>query len=522
VLLAALLLSACGTSTTTPAASTTTKPTTPSASPTPTTVTPKSGGTLRIGVSLDATALGQPHMGKVDTDSILDEPAIERLYKVNEKGDLSPWLAESLTADASSLSLTIKIKKGINFSDGTAFNADALVWNYQLNIDNKLSPTQQVKTVEKIDDYTVKVTLKEWDADATYNVAGLYPVSPTAWQKNGIDWGKANPVGTGPFMLASRERDANIKYVKNPNYWQKGKPYLNGIDFIIVKDDTTRLASFKAGEMDMTLDPSISQAQEVKNDTKYVTQIDHGVGSFRLGPDGNNPDSPFYKKEVRQAIGYAIDKQALVDGVLGGYGIVATQWFPPGTWLYNPDLKGYPLDLAKAKQLLAAGGYPDGFKTQLIGSNAGIFPIALQAIQGMLAKVGITADLNLLAPAALDALQKGGWKNGITIRQLPPSPFMLSWCSAYVIYSTRTTSVSLLNAADIDDAAHKANLAPDLATRQPLAWKLMDLLYYQDAQISPLFISDAILLKYPYVKDEGLYSVILTGEWHPENGWLNK
>jgi len=461
-------------------------------------------------------------MGKTDVDSILCSPAIERLWKVDEKSNAAPWLAESLVQDAKALTMTVKLKQGIKFSDGTDFNADALIWNYQMNLDNKLSPTSLVKSMEKVDNYTVKVNLTAWDADATANVAGLYIVSPTAWQKNGKEWGMQNPVGTGPFVLASRQVDSNIKYKKNPNYWQQGKPYLDEIDFIIVKDDTTRFASFKAGELDMSLDPSVSQAQEVKNNPKYITQIDHAVGSFRLGPDGNNSDNPLSKKEVRQAIAYALDRQAIVDGALGGYGVVTNQWYPEGSWAYNPNIKGYTYDPAKAKQLLTQAGYPNGFKTQLIGSNANPFAICLQAIQGMLAKVNITADLNLMAPAALNAAYNGGWKNGITIRQLPPSPFMLSWCSSYVIYSTRTTSVSLLNSKAIDDLAHAANAAPDMQTRQPLTWQLMDQIYYQDVQIIPLFITDALLLKYPYVKGESLYYYVLNGEWHPEAGWLDK
>lgn len=516
------LLPACAKTSMTTTGATTSKPATTTTSAKPTTVTPKSGGTLRIGVAFDAVAIGEPSFGKADTDSLLSCPAIEQMCKIDANGAMTPWLLDSYKIDAKALTIDVAVKKGIRFSDGTTFDADALIWNYKLEQDNKIARVAPITTIDKIDDYNIKIHINAYDADVDYNLLRLYIVSPTAWKANGKDWGIQNPVGTGPFKMVSHQPDASIKFVKNTDYWQKGKPYLDEIDFTIIKDDATRLASFQAGETDISLDPTIAQAQDIKKNPQYVLVDDPGVGSYRLGPDGNNPDTPTYKKEVRQAVAYAIDRQGIIDGVFGGYGVVATQWNPQGTWAYNPNLKGYSYDPEKAKQLLATAGYPNGVKTSLIGSSANPFALVLQAIQGSLAKANITADLNLMAPAALDATWKGGWKNGFGIRQLPPTPFMISWSSSYVIYSNRSTWVSLLNAQDIDDAAHAANAAPDLATRQPLVWKLWDLLYYQDVQQIPLFITDALCVKYPYVKGEGLYTLILNGEWHPEDGWLNK
>lgn len=525
VLVIAPLLTACSNASTPSspapsAASSAFKPLAATASP-----TPKSGGILKIGVSSDAVAIGNPGISsQTNIDAFLSRPAVERVCSVDEQGKTVPWLLESIDGDYSTLAITEHIRKGVRFSDGTDLNADAFIWNYQLNIDNKSSNTALVKSLEKIDDYTIKVNLKEWDADAAFNVSSIYIVSPTAWQKNGKDWGMQNPVGTGPFKLASRQPDTLIKYVKNSDYWQKGKPSLDELDLVIIKDPVTRLAAFKAGEIDIDLDPTFDQAKDMKNDPKYTLQVDHGAGSFRLGPDGGNADSPMANIKVRQAIAYAIDRQALVDSVFNGFAVVATQWNPPGTWSYNTDLKGYAYDPEKAKSLLKEAGYDanNPLKTTLIGQNTDWGPITLQAIQNMLAKVNIQADVNTLALPALSTVWNKGWKNGIGIRQLPPAPFMLSWDCSYLVYSNRATWVSLLNDPALDALAHKMNSAPDLATRTPLAWQMMDLLYYQDVQQIPLLISDALAAKYPYAKDEGIYTTPLTGEWHPENGWLNK
>ena len=331
-------------------------------------------------------------------------------------------------------------------------------------------------------------------------------------------------MGTGPFKLASRQSDVNIKFVKNPNYWIKGKPYLDEIDYIIIKDPTTRLTSFKAGDIDVSLDPSIAQANEIKNDPKYTVHRGIGFGnSNRLNPDGQNADSPFSKLEVRQAVACAIDKQSLVDGILGGYGTVTNQGFPSNSWVYNPNFKGYPYDPAKAKQLLATAGYPNGFETSVMGLNTGIDASVCTAVQAMLAKVNIKANLDLKSAPALMQTWAGGWKNGLGFSGLPPNPNMVSWTASFSWMSTRQTAVSLLNAPEIDDACKKATIcSADLAVRQPLVWNLMDVLYNKYVQSIPLFITDALMLEYPQVKDTGIQETCLTGSWNPESGWLNR
>jgi peptide/nickel transport system substrate-binding protein len=485
---------------------------------------PKSGGILKIGVASEATCLGQPGVGNRSVDSFLSAPAIEQIQRILPNGSMDLWLAESAKADDKALTLTISLKKGIQFQDGTPLDADALKWNIEWAMANKSTNVSKVKTVDIVDPSTVRLNLKEWGSDIVYDVTGIYIVSPTAWKKNGDDWGKQNPVGTGPFKLGSRQTDVNIKYVKNPNYWIKGKPYLDEIDFIIIKDPTTRLASFKAGNIDVSMDPSIAQVNEIKNDAKYFVHRGKSFGSaYRLNPDGQNADSPFSKLEVRQAVACAIDKQSLVDGIVGGYGSVTNQGFPAESWVYNPNNKGYPYDQAKAKQLLASAGYPNGIEISIIGNNTGIDPTVCTAIQAMLAKANIKVNLDLRAPPAVMQAWSGGWKSGLGFSSLPPNPNMVSWTAAFSWSSKRQTAVSLLNAPEIDEACTKATTCPsDLAVRQPIVWNLIDILYNKYVQSIPLFITDALMVQYPQIKDTGIHETCLTGSWTPETGWLNR
>ena len=227
-----------------------------------------------------------------------------------------------------------------------------LIWNYQQCIDAKISSVALIKSVTKTDPYTMKLYLSAWDADAGYNITNVCVVSQAAWTSKGAAWGKTNPVGTGPFVFASYQTDTVIKYTKNPNYWMPGQPYLDGINMVIIKDPVTRLAAFKAGEIDLMVDPTPDQAKDNMTNPKYALTVLHGSGSFRLGPDGGNATSPWANVKARQALGWAIDRQALVDAVFGGFGVPANQWNPPGTWANNPDLKGYTYDPVKSQSFV--------------------------------------------------------------------------------------------------------------------------------------------------------------------------
>jgi peptide/nickel transport system substrate-binding protein len=515
--------------TTTAPAPTTTAPAptssgfTPTVGPAPTTGI-KYGGTLKIGVGTDAVALGQPQLGKRSVDGYLATPAIERLKNTDSQANPVPWLAESWKEDYSTKTLTIYVRKGVKFTDGTDFNAAAVKWNLEMLMANKASTVANVKSVDIIDDYTVRVNAASWIANIADNMLGSFMVSPTAWKTNGQDWGKQNPVGTGPFKLASRQRDVNIKYVKNTDYWMKGKPYLDAIEFDIIADKTTRVAAFKAGEIDMFLDPSTAQADELKkNPDKYVVWNQQGgQNTYCLGPAANDPNDPFSKLQVRQALGYAVDKQVLVNSVLGGYGTVATQQNPPGTWPYNPDLKGYPYDVAKAKQLLAEAGYPNGFETSIMASSIEANDVLVcTALQGMLSQVGIKLKLNLLAAAALEQARRGGW-TGINLSSMPPAPSAITLVlTSQIISKTRYIMVSLLKSPTLDAAAEDTLTSPDMKTFQAKVWNMMDLVYYKEAMMIPMYYGDALLAKYKYVKNDYFY---LTGDQDAgnENTWLDR
>jgi peptide/nickel transport system substrate-binding protein len=523
----------------------TTAPVPTSATPAPTTTTPASttyqffpkvgdapasgikyGGTMRIGISSDAVALGAPQMGKLSTDTIIANSILERLGNRDSEGGTQPWLAESWKEDYSTKTMMIYLRKGIRFQDGTDFNAEAVKWNLEMLKANKVSNAVRIDSVDIIDPYTIKITASTWVADFASNVLVCYMVSPTAWKVNGTEWGKQNPVGTGPFKMVSRMRDVSTKCVKNTDYWMKGKPYLDAIEFYVIADKTTKMASFQAGELDEIVDPSVAQAQELqKNPGKYVIwHLPGGLSSYALGPSPNDPKDPLSKLQVRQALGYAVDKQVLVDSVMPGFSSVATQQCPPGTWPYNPALKGYPYDVAKAKQLLAEAGYPDGFETTLTASSADSSEVLVStALQGMLAKAGIKIKLNLLSAAAIQQVRTpGGW-TGIMLSGMAPSPAAITLTISGTTQSqNRTFWVSFLKSSTLDAAVAEAMAATDMKTYQEKVWILMDMIYYKEAQLLPLYYADSILAKAKYVKNDNFYVTAAEKNSGSENIWFDR
>ena len=223
-------------------------------------LTPKPGGTLRIVAQSIGANVGWPATLTGGGSQV--QSYYETLLHSDEKGNLIPWLAESYKVADDQKSITFNIRKGVKFSDGSDLTADVVKWSLEQFVPSQPNWT----TIEVVDPNTVRVNFKAWDntlpASFGDKEPALYMVSKAAYDKNGQDWMTMNPVGTGPFTVASYVPDTSMTLVKNPNYWamdaQGNKlPYLDGIDFTFTADPMTTLMMAKAGEIDMvsTLSP---------------------------------------------------------------------------------------------------------------------------------------------------------------------------------------------------------------------------------------------------------------------------
>jgi peptide/nickel transport system substrate-binding protein len=182
--------------------------------------------------------------------------SLEPLLKEQLDGTLLPRLVTSYEVDANlkTPSITFHLRKGVKFHDGSDLNAKAVKWNLDSQIKESLfSSPRYWASVDIIDDYTIKIPLKVWRNSLmpAFAVNMVYMVSPTAYEKNGIDWMRWNMVGTGPFKHVDFKRDVSVTTEKSPNYWNSGKPYLDGVQYLFVADEMTRVALFKAGGGDI-------------------------------------------------------------------------------------------------------------------------------------------------------------------------------------------------------------------------------------------------------------------------------
>lgn len=317
-------------------------------------------------------------------------------------------LAKEWEVSEDGLTYTFKLQEGVKFHDGTDFNAEAVVFNFDRwknGADGEFPYYESMFTVggediiasvEATDEYTVVFTLSRAQAPFLKNIA-MSPfaiASPTAVEKSGEAFGD-NPVGTGPFTFVEWKRNDSITLAKNEEYWQEGLPKLDQLIIRAIPDNSARLNALVTGEIDLADGVNPSDAESVLSNSSLQLIERPSMNIGYLGLTANR--KPFDNALVRQAVNYAIDKQAIVDAFYQGYADVAVNPMPSSISGYNEDIKGYEYDPEKAKALLAEAGY-NGDPIELWA-----MPVArpympdgqkiAEAIQGYLDAVGIPSTI---------------------------------------------------------------------------------------------------------------------------------
>ncbi|CAM5207726.1 Glutathione-binding protein GsiB OS=Ureibacillus acetophenoni OX=614649 GN=SAMN05877842_104156 PE=3 SV=1 [Ureibacillus acetophenoni] len=336
---------------------------------------------------------------------------------------INPGLAKEWEVSEDGLTYTFKLQEGVKFHDGTDFNADAVVKNverwkggaaeqfYYFHSMFKANGEDIIESVVAEDEYTVVFKLTRPQSPFLKNIA-MSPfgiASPTAFESAGDKFGD-NPVGTGPFKFVEWKRNDSITIEKNPDYWQEGLPKLDKVIFRSIPDNSARLNALLAGEIDLAdgINPSDANIIEGNADLQLIERPSMNIGYLGL----TNTRPPFDNKLVRQAVNYAIDKQAIIDAFFDGRAQAAVNPMPPSISGYNDDIAGYEYNPEKAKELLAEAGY-DGTEIELWA-----MPVprpympdgqkVAEAIQKNLADVGIPAKIQTVEWATyLDKANQG-------------------------------------------------------------------------------------------------------------------
>ena len=368
----------------------------------------KKGGTFVLGLVAEPTSLDPAQLTDINSMRILSS-VYDTLVQFDASGfNLQPGLATKWTVSSDGLTYTFELRKGVKFHDGTAFNAQAVKFNFDRMLDpkNEFASTGPfpfagfyygaIKETKVTDDNTVQLILSKAYSpllnSLTLNQGRI--VSPAAVKKYGKDFAQ-NPVGTGPFKFSEWQHGVRVVVTRNDDYWD-GAALLDKIVFRPIPDEQTRYTELKSGNADAIVDVPPDNVAQVKSDSKftYVAQAGPHIWWITL----NVAKAPLSDVRVRQALTYAINRDSIANDILKGTGTAASGAIPPAIgWAYTASVTKYPYDPAKAKQLLSDAGFANGlsltFWVPESGSGMQSPKTMATAIQGDLAKVGVKVDL---------------------------------------------------------------------------------------------------------------------------------
>jgi peptide/nickel transport system substrate-binding protein len=350
----------------------------------------------------------------------------ETLIYLDVDGSLRPGLAESWEASADNLVWTLRLRRGVEFHDGTPFDAEAAKFNLERFLDPaNRAPFRflidRIVRVEAADRHTLRLHLNAPFAPLPSHLSHAFigMVSPSAVRALAADAVVEAPVGTGPFIFEKWARGEQIVLKRNPDYWGD-TPTIETVTFRFVPEDASRLVMLETGEAHAIMRVPPKDVPRLQGDPKIQVVKEDSVRVIYIGFNTQAP--PFNDRRVRQALNYAINKQAIVDTILAGAGSVSTAPIVPAVFGYH-TVGPYPYDPARARQLLAEAGFPQGFKATLHHPTGRYMMdvTIIEAIQGMLREVGVEVELVTME-----------WAAYLAFLRVPPADakhqmFMLGW-----------------------------------------------------------------------------------------------
>ena len=331
----------------------------------------KQGGTITVGLELDIPGFDPLKVGVYDTSAETAAAAIfDTLTTLDDKGEPQPKLAVSWTHSDDFKTWTFKLRPGVKFHDGTPFNAQAVKENFDRQKDpaNKCRCAFYVSAIHDVqapDELTLIFNFNDpsvnFPAVITLQSSNFVVHSPTAWKTKGDDYNR-NPVGTGPYILKSWAAGDRMVLERNPDYWNKGHPYLDRIVLKPLPDAQSRFASLQSGEADIVWDDEYDpdNIQKAQKDPKLKVHTYSGSGAQVYA--FNTKVAPFDDVRVRQAMVMALDRKKFSQAITNGLARPASNPYGDGSWVKCKDDGALPEDVEKAKALLKDYGKPVDFK----------------------------------------------------------------------------------------------------------------------------------------------------------------
>lgn len=326
----------------------------------------------------------------------------EKLINRNDDLELVPELAESWQ-NVDELTWEVKLRAGVKFHNGEDFDAESVKFTLdRIRVPGATHASGGFTTIDEVvavDPLTVRIRTKQADPLLPARLAqwGAQMLPKGYVQEVGNDGLALKAVGTGPYRFAEWRKDDRLVFEPNGDYWGDA-PDFSGVVFRPIPDEFARLSALMAGEVDLVSNIPVDFIDQVDaNASTFVAPTPaSAIDVFQMGAD-----EPLKKKEVRQALNLAIDREKLSEALFRGYAKPVSQGAAPTDFGYNPNIANYPYDPEKAKQLLAQAGYPDGFPL-LVQSASGYIlgdTLVVEAVVEMLKAIGIDAKPQVLEMA---------------------------------------------------------------------------------------------------------------------------
>jgi peptide/nickel transport system substrate-binding protein len=483
---------------------------------------PVHGGNLIFAAVQDAQSMNNTTV--FDNNSIwIFEQIYQPLYTVTNNGKgVRPFLATGYTVSANKLTYTFALRHGVKFSNGQPMTSK----DVKFSIDQNRKATQgwayldtAIKSVDDPSPYTVVIHLKyPWApllADLSIFANDVIPYNYDGQTENQF---YQHPIGTGPFKWDYWHKGQALKLVRNPYYWQKGKPYLNSVTWTDVPSDNTRELQLKAGQAQIDQTPAWSTVSSLKSTSGVHMFLFPSTQTNYLA--FNELRKPFQDVHVRRAISLAINRAALVKAVLFGNGKPANSLFPPQVPYYDPSTPGYQYDLAAAKQQMKESSVPHGFTTSvLIPSGNSDYLTISTILQSELKPLGIKVNIQTLDPNTANTdFQDLKYDMDLTLWTMDiPDPDELATFAVDPKSGAKSFFTSYDNPTVVKDT-HAAERISTPSARQKL-YNVVQTDAAKDAFMAFLYYSP-----YPYATTTNVHGFFVTplGNMHMEDVWLSK
>ena len=363
---------------------------------------------LKIGLQEDPDVL-DPAQSRTFVGRIVYTALCDKLVDITPDLKFVPQLATEWKWSDDGKQLTMKLRHGVKFHDGTDFNADAVVATIERNMtmpeSRRKSELASVAKVEATDPFTVRFTLKSPDSSLLAQLSdrsGMI-VSPAAAKELGAKFG-SKPVCAGPFKFVERVQNDKIVLEKFQDYWNKDKVFIDKVTYLPIPDTAVRLANLQSGDLDMIERVAPSDVAAVKGNSNLTLSEIVGLGYMSMLVNiGNGPraDNPLGKdKRLRQAFSLAIDRDAIAKVAFEGTAVPGNQPFAPNSPWYDKSNPVEPRNIEKAKALMKEAGV-DRLQVEMSIDNSPIVMQVMQMIQAMVAEAGFDVSLKTMEFATL-------------------------------------------------------------------------------------------------------------------------